>query len=256
MIKVFLISVLLIISVSLLSQLDSKKTNLQINDTVKLDPTYFILGSLSDYMGRFEYVDKKNQIDRYYPYEKPLMEFIESIIKNNLNLNVITVPDKLSEVDLYETFSPELSPVLNSYFNRTYLVIDSLKNKPELNCSYLTGRYYRYGKRINDSIYLIQMANSADHEACHLLLKRIGCTRIHFKYLKNIPAQFIYYFIPTTELKNYFDSLENEKKKLEDSYNELIRSKFKFSDENLKKIEEIKRKDYEKIIELFKNNGL
>jgi hypothetical protein len=201
MLKVSLISVLLIISVALLGQPDSNKTNLQVNDTVELDPKYFILGSLSDYMGRFEYVNKKYQIDRYYSYEKPLMEFLEAIIKNDLNLNVTTIPDNLHEADLYETFSPELSLVLNSYFNRTYLITDSLKNKPEFNYSYLTGKYYRYGEKINDSIYKIQLANSADHKACDLLLRRIGCPRIHFKYLKNIPAQFIYYFIPTTELK-------------------------------------------------------
>jgi hypothetical protein len=50
--------------------------------------------------------------------------------------------------------------------------------------------------------------------------------------------------------------MDKEKEKLEYTYNEFIRSKYKFSEENLKKMEEIKRKDYDIIIELFKNNGL
>src|SRR4030043_1502300 len=127
--------------------------------------------------------------------------------------------------------------------------MDSLKNLPELNSSYLAGRYYRYGRKINDSIYSIQIANSADHAVCDSLLRRVGCTKIHFKYLNNIPAQFIYYFIPTNELERYFDYLSKEKQELDDSYNAELRSSFQFSDTTLKKVEEIKEKNYQEIID-------
>jgi len=246
----------LIISSPILGQQTPNTNNNQQLTTIKLDPVYFILGTLSDYMGRFTYVDKESQIDSYYPYEKPLMEFLESIITNDLNLKVSTIPGNLVEVSLYETFSPELSLVLNSFFNKTYLITDSLKNKPEFIYSYLTGRYYRYGEKINDSIYKIQLANSADHKVCDSLLRRGGCTKIHFKYLRNIPAQFIYYFIPTSGLKNYLNYIEIEKVKLQDSFNEYLKSRMKFDDQMLRKLNESERKKHEGIIELFKNNGL
>ena len=235
-----------------MGQPTSKSVSPQVYDTVKLDPTYFILGTLSDYMGRFSYVNKKFQIDRYYSIEKPLVEYLNFLITNELKINVTTVPDNLSEVSLYETFSPELSSILNSYFIGDYLSLKNLKNQPELNYSYLAGRYYRYGDRINDSIYKIQLANSSDHKICDTLLRRIGCTKIHFKYLKNIPAQFIYYFIPTSRLEEYFNSLDQEKTKLEDLYNDFVKPKHAFSDTTLKKIEAIKEKKYQEIIDLFK----
>ena len=77
-----------------------------VKDTVTLDPHYFILGTLSDYMGRFQYVDREKQIDRYYPYEKPLADYLTGYIKNQLNIEVQTV----FEPSLHsEMFSEELS---------------------------------------------------------------------------------------------------------------------------------------------------
>jgi len=246
-----LISAFLIISLPILGQQTPNTNHSQELTTIKLDPVYFILGTLSDYMGRFTYVDKESQIDRYYPYEKPLMEFLDSIITNDLDLKVSTVPDNLLEVSLYETFSPELSLVLNSFFNRTYLITDSLKNNPELNYSYLTGKYYRYGEKINDSIYKIQLANSGDHKVCDSLLRRVGCKKIHFKYLRNIPAQFIYYFIPTNELKRYLDYLAKEKKEIEDSYFNYLKTELKLDSLDLKTFEEINKREFSEIIDLF-----
>ena len=123
--------------------------------TIKIDPEYFILGTLSDYMGRFTYVSKNYQIDRYYSFEKPLIDYIEAMTKGEFNIELSITPDNEQKVSRYETFSPELSSKINSYFNNNHLIIDSLKNLQNLNCSYLTGRYYRYGKRINNSIYSI-----------------------------------------------------------------------------------------------------
>lgn len=50
----------------------------------ELDPDTFLLGTFSDYMGRFRYVDRESQIDRYYPYEKPLAHFVEKFILDQL----------------------------------------------------------------------------------------------------------------------------------------------------------------------------
>jgi hypothetical protein len=252
MLKVFLNSVLLIISVTVWGLSDSKRDNLLLNDSVKLDPFYFTLGTLWDYIGRFTYVNKNSQVDRYYSYEKPLIYYLDSMIKKELNLDILINPDDEKNVARYETFSPELSAKINSFFKENHLIIDSLKNLSSLNYSYLAGRYYRYGNKINDSIYSIQIVNSADHAVCDSLLRRAGCTKIRFKYLKNIPAQFIYYFIPTNELERYFDYLFKEKQELDDSFNAELGLRFKFSDTTLKKVEEIKEKKYQEIIDLFR----
>ena len=252
----FFISALLIISFSMIGQQVSTKKNNKAITNIKFDPEYFILGTLSDYMGRFTYVNKNYQIDRYYSFEKPLMEYIENMIEKENNIDIITTPDNELNISRYETFSTELSLEMNSYFYNNHLIIDSLKNIPNLNCSYLAGRYYRYGRKINNSIYSIQIANSADHLVCDSLLRRVGCTKIHFKSLKNIPAQFIYYFIPTPGLKIYLDNIEKEKVKLEDSFREYLKSYLKLTDQDLKKFDESTRRNDTEIINLFKNNGL
>jgi hypothetical protein len=246
----FLICALLTISVQTFGQTVSKVNNPALVKTIEIDPFYFTLGTLWDYSGRFTYVDKSSQVDRYYVNEKPLMDYLERMIKKELNIEIKAVPDNESNVRRYETYSPELSSSINSFFNNNHLIIDSLKNLPKLNYSYLAGRYYRYGHRINDSIYSIQIANSADHKAIDSLLRRIGCNKIHFKYLNNIPAQFIYYFIPTNELETYFDSLANEKKKLEDSYLNYLQSELKIDIGKL--TGQIPKKECMEIINLFK----
>jgi cell division protein FtsI/penicillin-binding protein 2 len=252
MLKVLTISVFLIISATLWGQIDSKRENLRVNDSVKLDPLYFTLGTLWDYTGRVTYVNKKSQVDRYYSFEKPIIDYLFNLIKEELNIDISNIPGNEKNVARYETFSPELSEKINSFFKENHLIIDSLKNIPKLNYSYLAGRYYRYGEKINDSIYAIQIANSSDHSVCDSLLRRVGCTKIHFRYLKNIPAQFIYYFIPTNELERYFDYISKEKEELENSYNAELGQRFKFSDTTLKKVEEIEEKKYQEIIGLFK----
>ncbi len=109
-------------------------------------------------MGRFTYVDKKNQVDRYYYYEKPLVRYLDSIIKADLKINVT---EKYLNMK-YETFSKELSSIINSYYENG-LLIDTLIRTPEEICSFLAGRYYRYGKQMNDSIFRITLHNTPDH---------------------------------------------------------------------------------------------
>lgn len=252
MIRALFIASFLIISIPTWGQTIPIAKNQNPEKTIELDPFYFTLGTLWDYIGRFTYVDKDYQVDRYYASEKPLIYYLDNMIKKELNIDIIINPDDEKNVARYETFSPALSTKINSFFKDNHLIIDSLKNLPQLNYSYLAGRYYRYGEKINDSIYAIQIANSADHTVCDSLLRRVGCTKIHFKYLKNIPAQFIYYFMPTNELERYFDYISKEKEELENSFNAELRSRFRFSDTTLKKMEEIKGKKYQEIINLFK----
>ena len=106
-------------------------------------------------------------------------------------------------------FSEELSKTLNNFYGKNDELINSKFETDEQICSFLSGVYYRYGERLDTSIYKVQIANSPKHQDCYELLKRIGCEKIFYKYLRNIPAQFILYFEPTEKLKDYLDLIES-----------------------------------------------
>lgn len=245
--------IILILILTLPSQIyPQTDSRLAPSNKISINTTYFILGTLSDYMGRFAYVNKQSQIDRYHAYEKPLMDYLDDLIQKEFMIEIKPIPDKIADPSLYETYSSKLSLIINSYFKRPYLILDSLKNQPELNRSYLAGKYYRYGRKINDSIYSIQLANSADHKVIDSLFKRDGCTKIHFKYLDNVPAQFIYYFIPTSELKKYLDSITKQKKVLDNFYNKMIMATLKLGKNDINKMTNSQPLTNPEIIELFK----
>ena len=65
------------------------------------EPIYFILGTLSDYMGRFQYVEREKQVDRYYPYEKPLAYYLTDYIKAELNIVVDTAFEKSKHSEMF-----------------------------------------------------------------------------------------------------------------------------------------------------------
>ncbi len=56
----YLIIVLVLVAQSAYSQIDIEKKGKNSTDTVEvtLDPVYFVLGTLSDYMGRFQYIER------------------------------------------------------------------------------------------------------------------------------------------------------------------------------------------------------
>ncbi len=167
-------------------------------------------------MGRFQYVNEVNQVDRYFPYEKPLMRYLDSLVIKRFKIKLIT--------DSLNTYSKDLAVILNSYFDKKGMLIESSFKSPEEINSYLAGRYYRYGEMIDNSVFKIQVANSPNHKTCGTLLKKSGCTNINYKYLRNIPAQFIYIFKPTNQLKAYFAVITNQKRTLDNSFDESMKS--------------------------------
>ena len=218
---------------------------------IKIDPTYFVLGTLSDYMERFYYVNKKDQVDRYYAFEIPLINELDSIIQNDLELKIKIEISNGS----YETFNQDLVLTLNSFYTPDKILNDSkFKDTTEI-CSFLTGRFYRYGTKLNDSIYKIQRANASNASLDTLLLKRIGCDNFGFKYLRNIPAQFIDYFIPTKRLESYFDLIDKSKKRYDASYDTLKIRPFKNNMEDyLRLMDEYNSKEIQNAIQSFKKH--
>ncbi len=193
-------------------QFDNSTT---VKDTVTLDPHYFILGTLSDYMGRFQYVDREKQVDRYYPYEKPVADYLTTYIKKELNINVQTVFQQSLHSEI---FSSELSKILNSFYGEHDQLLDEKFENLNQKYSFITGAYYRYGFSNNSKVCKIQLANSPKHRNCYSILKEIGCENIFYQYLRNIPAQFILYFEPTDKLQEYFDLIEQERIDLRESF--------------------------------------
>lgn len=153
-------------------------------------------------------------------------------------------------------FSEELSKTLNSFYGEDDKLINSKFSTDEQICSFLSGVYYRYGKRLDSSIYKIQMANSPKHQNCYDLLKRIGCEKIFYKYLRNIPAQSILYFEPSEDLKDYFGLIELEKIIVNESFYDQ-RAKKKKGNKISKELENdlirLREKETEKIKCIFEN---
>jgi hypothetical protein len=215
----------------------------------ELNTIYFVLGTLSDYMGRPTYVDKEHQVDYYYHYEKSLVKYLDSLVLAELKIDI-------SETFIngrYETFSEEMSERINSYY-KDGLIIDSLIKSTNEICSFLAGRYLRYGDQLNDSVFKIQVPNSPNHVLIDTLLRRMECTHIYFTHLKSIPAQFIYYFVATAELKSCFLHLSSQKKELEDEYKFAV-MKILGSEKNYIELLRIKNeRDLNKVIEYFREN--
>jgi hypothetical protein len=237
------------------SQIENEVKKTNTTDSIKkvsLDPLYFVLGTLSDYMGRFEYVEREKQIDRYYPYEMPVVDFLTKYIKTELNIDVDTTFEKSNHSKMY---SDKFSKTLNSFYGVNDKLLNEMFETINQKYSFLAGVYYRYGDKLDTSIYKIQLANSPKHQNCYEFLKQVGCENIFYQYLRNIPAQFILYFEPTDELKKYLEYIESERIILEKSYHNQIYDMMEgsISRKKLNKdIRKTKSKEVNKIRIIFK----
>lgn len=247
-IKILLLTLFLIISNNLFSQeKENKETGWKINTlkgkdsiNVKIDNTFFLLGTLNDYMGR-KWVAKGEVFDRYYQFEKPLMKFVDSLVKKEYKIVLIEKDNSFN--------SEEMADKMNSFYVENDL-IDSLFTTKEKKTSFLLGAYYRYGEKVTDNIYKIQIANSHKHIEIQQILISLGCKNIFYKRLQNIPVQHIMYFESNDLIKAYFETIELEKEKLFDSLLKSFRSNKLSKEEYIKE----KNKQNQKIIEIFKNN--
>jgi hypothetical protein len=81
----FFLVIVLIISSCASAQI-SEKSILAEDQNLKMDTTYFLLGTLSEYNGRFWQINKPDQVDRYNVYEEPLVDFQRDLILNHETL--------------------------------------------------------------------------------------------------------------------------------------------------------------------------
>lgn len=206
---------------------------------VSVNTTFLLLGTLNDYNG-YNRSTKENQFDTYYPYEKPLMKYIDSIAKKDFNINL--------EQDKNAFISNKLASKMKSFYAND-LLIDSLLNTDDKKISYLLGVYLRDGEKISEDVYKIQLANSRKHNNVYIFLKELKCNAVFFKRVDGYPTIFYLYFQPTELLKKYFATVEAEKNKLALSEKASRRTT---SEASQKRIEEAKEKHNLQIIEMFK----
>lgn len=247
--KKFILTVLfLMTSLSVFSQANFGKPKDSTNFKAEINSDFFLLGTFSDYMGRFKYVDRERQIDRYYPYEEPVTRFLAKFIKENYK---IVVDEVFTTSRHSEIFSPKLAKEIHTkYFDEMGSFIDSTLNSEVKKYSFLTGVYYRYGEHLGGDFYKIQIANSPKDKEIYQILKDLECDKLTYKFFRGyIPSSDIFYFEATPRMIKYFKILQKEKEELQKSYYEkIIKGIFKS-----KNGDEFKKMDEERKKELIKN---
>ena len=241
-----IILALFTISVNQINAQNNKKDETELaNYRVHIFPDAFLVGTFSDYLGRYFYIEKDTQIDRYAPNEKSLAKYISFFISNNYKITNEIVVKKDNTLELYV---PNLAKRLNTSF---YLENGSLaENKfvtEEEKLSFLLGVYYRNGEQLKDNIYQIKLTNAPKQEIIYTLLKELGCEKIIFDSAQNqLPQTFKFYFVATPKMVKYFDYLKQEKAQLTFESMSFIDDSNKDFEATNKKNEKIKK-------ELIKN---
>ena len=212
------------------------------NFDVKINPDFFLLGTFSDYNGRFQYIDRKTQIDRYFPYEESLANYITNFIKQHYEVKVET---KFAESRHSEIFSPQLANRMhNEYFDFNGNFINLKSDTEEMKYSFLLGTYYRYGEHLEGNIYKIQDANSQKNKEICQILKDLGCDKMVYKFLRGyIPSSYIFYFAATPRMIKYFNLVRKDKEQLQKSYYDKI-----FEGEKGKELQQRSNKERNKLI--------
>ncbi|NME68587.1 hypothetical protein [Flammeovirga aprica] len=247
--QALLITVILLLGQSIYCNSTQSLTNTPTEEKVAFEPIYFILGTLSDYGGRSQYVNRENQVDKYYPYEKPLADFLKKYIKTELNISIETV---LGPSNHQNTYSPELSKQLNDFYGEEDKLSNDKFESDEQIYSFIAGVCYRYGERLENAIYKIKLSNSPKHQNCYESLKQIGCQKLFYKQTKSIPRQDIIYFKPTPKLMKYLKLIEEERIELETSFhNRFETTDTKLAEQIKLDYQKAKNEEAEKIKHLF-----
>lgn len=213
------------------------------NPELILDKDYFLLGTLSDYMGRQKTYKNDNFIDNYYEGETLLMSYImkiysdespEFVVKKSQNpysssvtdiLNSKKIAEKMNsfynykfsgfmrDPSVYKLKAKEFRKSSDDFYKSTEpkdtVYVGTMKEnlfKTKLQkISFIIGVYSRFGEP-NETRYCIRMYNSTSkYDYCIAILKQLKCKNIEKKIINNIPTNQLVYFKPSRELKKYLD---------------------------------------------------
>lgn len=221
-------------------------------ENFSMDNDFFLIGTLSDYMGREKYEDVLERVDKYYQSEEQLCLSIDSMFKKNYpDLKLSSVVHKISKEKQYELHSKKLAERIESFYSfkpsgrgttKTIIDFDSKKidslirtkdfikkyydtiyegnlklkafETEKQKLSFITGAYIRYGSQI-DSLHQIRVFNSTSKvKVLEKLLKDIGCKSVVYDIKFAIPTGHTVSFIPTNQLNEYFERYINLKGKI------------------------------------------
>jgi len=208
------------------------------NFEIKLNPDFFLLGTLSDYGGRFYSIDREKQIDKYYPYEISLMHYLTKFIFNNYQIKVDTVSligNKNSKM-----FSKIMANKLHNFYDEKGNLNNNIFDSEDKKYSFITGAFVRYGAVIQDNFYKIHIYNSSKDKVILALLKDLYCNKIAYKSLNGIPNSDIFYFEATPRLIKYFNTVKSENKSIQHALYKGHESTEHFKVEQNKLIESLK----------------
>jgi len=219
--------------------------NLYSQENIDIDSDSFIIGTFSNFSRDYHTKKGKNTIDNYFPYEKPLVEFILPYLKNNYSENVLIHTKESGHSDIS-------SPELESHFN--ILLKDGFdenlfieKNKK---LSFLTGVFLRYGEKLSENLYVFRLPNHPKYSTISIkFLSQLKVSKIAYQYLNNIPNQHNVYFFTTPEIEKYFSTIKNENEALRKSFFDLVIGKYS-------KNYEKQKQEYEKYLKKEKENAL
>lgn len=205
-----------------------------------LDRDYFLLGTLSDYLGREKTYRNDDFVDNYYKGEYLLMKFIVEMYSDE-------APNFVVEKNQYPYNSVEdilrskkIAERINAFYNYKFdgafkyfidtkdkewrkkyddyykskepkdtvyqgTMKDDLFKTDTQKISFIVGAYSRYGVP-NQTRCCMRMFNSlSKFDYCISVLKQLQCENVEKDIIENIPTNQLIYFKPSRELKEYLD---------------------------------------------------
>ncbi len=182
-----------------------------------MNPNFYLLGTLSDYMGRNQFSFKKDVIETYSEFEKPLVTQLAQLFKENMLL-VDTINSKVSRKK-YDIVNKDINTSINSFYDfenysLTHPKKDTIfkgklkgaifKNDSE-KISFLLGCLSRFSSgavQLNEKEFCLQFANSsAKFILSQKIIAELGFTINKIETLQNIPRINRIYF--SVDEKNY-----------------------------------------------------
>jgi len=206
----------------------------------KVEREYFVLGTLSDYMGRDLDPREKNLLDRYDALQGALITVVDSLLKIDYPISSYKVDrylDSSSNLQSGKIFSDNLSTKFNSYYVFKESGEFTSDNDPQLNfkpilrgalkkeifandpqkMAFLAGAFVRFGL-VNDTAYEISIANSySKAKVCYDLLADFKCEPVYQISQNYIPVGHHVYFHPSQKIKIYLQQFMYLRKRLDES---------------------------------------
>lgn len=182
-----------------------------------INPNFFLLGTLSDYMGRNQFSFKKEVIETYSEFEKPLVIRLTELFKDNV-LRIDSINNNVSPKK-YDLVNKDINTSINSFYDfenysLTHPKKDTIfkgklkgaifKNDSE-KISFLLGCLSRFSSgtvKRSEKEFCLQFANSSSKFLLsQKIIAELGFTINKIETLPNIPRINRIYF--SVDKKNY-----------------------------------------------------